>query len=118
MGGGALVDVTAWVNDEPNESVREVNAKEAPPTTTPTSITSPLATLLVKETESELEQPRHPPLFCCTSAEAACTGNNATANRSVAEIPNSVKRTGFLSMRHTFQGRRRLENNYFFVLPE
>jgi hypothetical protein len=59
------------VNDELRESVSELKAKEAPATTTPTTITSPFATLFVKEAERVLEQLKHPTLFCCTTADAA-----------------------------------------------
>jgi hypothetical protein len=59
------------VNDELKESVRELSVKEASAITTPITITSPLATLLEKETESVLEQLEHSTLFCCTSADAA-----------------------------------------------
>jgi hypothetical protein len=71
MGGEVLFDAAASVNEEPNESVMEFNGMEASATTTPTTITSPLATLFVNETDRVFEQPMQPLLFCCTRAEAA-----------------------------------------------
>ena len=110
-----MVDVTARVNDEPNESVRELNGKEASATATPTTITSPLATLFVKETDSVLEQLKHATLFCCTSADAAWTGNLATVSRSVAEATTSMKAIRFLSIRNASRSEQASRKQIAFL---
>ena len=71
IGGEVLVDAIALVNDEPKVSVTEATVKEASAITTPTTITFPPLTPLANATESVFEQPKHPPLFCCTSVDEA-----------------------------------------------
>jgi hypothetical protein len=58
------LEATAGVKEEPNESFNVLNG--APQhDSTPTTITSPLVTLLEKETCNVLlPQLPHPPLFC------------------------------------------------------